>query len=212
MPSSPAPARTAAALQARHRGIDAMLHRVGDALHRMRRERSKITFAAVARRAAVSRTFLYQNPRARTLVQQAGADATAHTVRDHEQRVADVQASWRERALNAEDALKAAHHEVTRQRTTIADLLGKIRDLEQDLPPDGVQRIITDNTTLKQQVRQLNQENRGLQDRLRGARDNARFLDKRVADLEAAIADGALVSGEQQSRPAVKAPAVSETR
>jgi deoxyribodipyrimidine photolyase-like uncharacterized protein len=202
MSSSPAPARTTAALEARHRNIDAMLQRVGDALQRMRRDRVKITFAAVARRAAVSRTFLYQNSRARTLVQQCEAEATAYTVRDHDQRVADVQASWRERALNAEDALKAAHHEVTAQRTTIAELLGKIRDLEQDLPADGVQRIITDNTTLKQQVRQLTQENRRLQDRLHGARDNARFLDKRVADLEAALTDGPLVRGEQHNAPA----------
>jgi hypothetical protein len=207
MPSSPAP-RTAAAIQARHREIDAMLQRVSDALQRMRRERAKITFAAVARRAAVSRTFLYQNPRARTLVHQSETEAADYAIRDHEQRVADVQATWRERALNAEDALKAAHNEITIQRTTIAELLGKIRDIEQDLPHDGVHRIITDNTTLKQQVHQISQDNRRLEDRLRGARDNARFLDKRVADLEAAITDGALLGQGHRGRPAANTTAI----
>jgi hypothetical protein len=38
------------------------------------------------------------------------------------------------------------------QRNNIGQLLGKIRDLENDLPEDGVQRIVTENTTLKQQV------------------------------------------------------------
>jgi predicted nucleic acid-binding Zn-ribbon protein len=75
------------------------------------------------------------------------------------------------------------------QRDNIGQLLGKIRDLENDLPEDGVQRIVTANTTLKQQVRQLTQDKRRLEERLKGARDNNRFLDKRIADLEAELAD-----------------------
>lgn len=54
--------RTTAALQARRAAIDAMLVRVRDALRQIRRERARITIAAVARRADVSRTFLYQTP------------------------------------------------------------------------------------------------------------------------------------------------------
>ncbi|MEU3622793.1 hypothetical protein [Amycolatopsis coloradensis] len=76
------------------------------------------------------------------------------------------------------------------QRNGIGQLLGKIRDLEQDLPEDGIQRIVTENTTLKQTARQLTQENRRLHERLQGARDNTRFLDKRVADLEAQLLAG----------------------
>jgi hypothetical protein len=38
------------------------------------------------------------------------------------------EAAWRERALNAEDALKAAHAEILTQRTRIGELLGQIRD------------------------------------------------------------------------------------
>jgi outer membrane murein-binding lipoprotein Lpp len=73
------------------------------------------------------------------------------------------------------------------QRTTIGQLLGRIRDLEQDLSEDGIQRLLTENTTLKQKTRQLSQDNQRLQERLQAARDNARFLDKRVADLEAQL-------------------------
>src|SRR5262249_48878169 len=112
-------------------------------------------------------------------------EATDLAIHHHEQHVARGEASWRERALNAENALKVAHSEICQQRNATAELLGRIRDLEQDLPADGVQRVITENTTLKHQVRQLGQDNQRLEDRLRGARDNARFLDKRLADLEA---------------------------
>jgi hypothetical protein len=52
-----------------------------------------------------------------------------------------------ERALNAEDALKAAHHEIT------------------------VQRITTENTTLKQRVRTLTAGNRTLEEKLKAARE-----------------------------------------
>ena len=47
--------------------------RVHDALARMRREKTPVTVAAVARRAGVSRTFLYSNPEARTAVADAAA-------------------------------------------------------------------------------------------------------------------------------------------
>jgi phage shock protein A len=82
-----------------------------------------------------------------------------------------------------------AHTEIALQRNNIGQLLGKIRDLENDLPEDDVQRIVTENTALKQQVRQLTQDKRRLEERLKGARDNNRFLDKRIADLEAELAD-----------------------
>lgn len=42
---------------------------------------------------------------------------------------------------------------------------------------------------LKQRVRQLTTDNRTLDDRLKAARSNLRFQDRRVADLEARLAD-----------------------
>ena len=99
------------------------------------------------------------------------------------------EATWRERALNAEDALKAAHAEILAQRTRIGELLGRIRDLEAEWTQDAVQRITTENTTLKQRVRQLTADNRTLDERLKAARSNLRFQDRRIADLEARLAD-----------------------
>jgi septal ring factor EnvC (AmiA/AmiB activator) len=61
------------------------------------------------------------------------------------------------------------------------------RDLENDLPEDGIARTITENHALQTQVRQLIQDNRRLEERLVGARDTNRFLDKRIADLEAEL-------------------------
>jgi uncharacterized coiled-coil protein SlyX len=187
--STDSPPRTTAAIQARRDTTTVMLGRVRDALRQMRRDRARITVAAVARRADVSRTFLYQNPDARRLVNQAAGEATGQRTRDQTEHAAQVEASWRERALNAEDGLTRAHTEITQQRATIAQLLGRIRDLELDLPEDGIQRTLTENTTLKHQVRQLTEDNRRLDERLKGARDNNRFLDKRIADLESQLAD-----------------------
>ena len=48
---------------------------------------------------------------------------------------------WKDRALNAEDALKAAYAEISSQRDQIGKLLGRIRDLEIDLPANAVERI-----------------------------------------------------------------------
>lgn len=181
------PDQTAAAIAARRRTADLMNGRVRQVLTQMRRERAKITFAAVARRADVSRTFLYQNDEARRLVEGAAAEAAGQFTKDESAKAAQLEASWRERALNAEELLKAAGDEIRSQRRQLATLLGRVRDLEVNLPADAVQRLVSENTTLKVQLRQQKQDNRALEDRLKGARDNNRFLDKRIADLEAEL-------------------------
>jgi chromosome segregation ATPase len=99
------------------------------------------------------------------------------------------EATWRERALNAEEALKATHTEILSQRTRIGELLGQIRDLQAEWTQEAVQRITTENTTLKQRVRQLTTDNRTQDERLKAARSNLRFQDRRMADLEAQITD-----------------------
>ena len=101
------------------------------------------------------------------------------------------EATWRERALNAEDALKAANTEILNQRTRIGELLGRIRDLEAEWTQDAIQRVTTENTSLKQRVRQLTADNRTLDERLTAARSNLRFQDRRIADLEARLTDPA---------------------
>jgi chromosome segregation ATPase len=184
---APAP-RTAAAVAARRRTTEAALQRVRDAILRLRREKAQVTVAAISRRAAVSRAFLYSNPDARAAVTDAIAQAGKHRSRMLADQDDEREATWRERALNAEDALKTAHTEILTQRARIGELLGQVRDLEAGWTQDAIQRITTENTTLKQRVRTLTTDNRTLDERLKAARDNLRFHDKRIADLEAQLA------------------------
>jgi len=180
--------RTAAAVLARRQNTEHKLHRVREAITVLRRQKAPITSAALARRAGVSRTFLYENTDARALVADAVTSTNRQRAHAHAQRDDEQEASWRERALNAENALKIAHNEIRTQRDRIAELLGNIRDLEQQWSTEDIQRISTENTTLKQRVRQLSQDNRTLEERLQAARSNGRFQDRKIAQLEAQLA------------------------
>jgi chromosome segregation ATPase len=181
--------RTAAALAARRRSTETALQRVHDAIARIRREKAHVSVAAVARRADVSRTFLYDNPEARAAIASAMAEAGEHRSRTLADQDDEREATWRERALNAEDALKAAHAEILAQRTRIGELLGQIRDMQAEWTEEAIQRVTTENATLKQRIRQMTADNRTLDERLKAARSNLRFQDRRVADLEAQLAD-----------------------
>jgi Family of unknown function (DUF6262) len=181
------PDRTAAAIQARRHAAQQKLQHVRDAIAAIRRARTPVTYPAVARHAGVSRTFLYANPDARAMVSQA----ISKSGKQPAQAGDDQEPSWRERALNAEAALKTAEAEIRAQRRRVAILMGQIRDLEQDLAPQAAQRIATENTTLKQRVRQLTSDNRTLEQRLEAARSNNRFADRRIAQLEAQLAEQA---------------------
>lgn len=180
--------RTAAALAARRRRTEAALHRVHAAIARLRREKTHVSVAAVARRADVSRTFLYDNLEARTAVATAMAEAGERRSQMLAEQDNEREATWRERALNAEEGLKAAQAEILAQRTRIGELLGQVRDLEAEWTEEAIQRITAENTALKQRVRRLTADNRTLDERLKAARSNLRFQDRRVADLEAQVA------------------------
>ncbi|QIS23482.1 DUF6262 family protein [Nocardia terpenica] len=178
--------RTAAAVEARRRSSAAALARVHDTISRLRREKAHISVATVARRARVSRTFLYDNPDAKAAVETARTGHAAAPDADHEPA---QDTSWRERALNAEAALKLAHTEILTQRTRIGEQLGQIRDLQAEWTAEAIRRITTENTTLKQRVRQLTTANRSLDERLQAARSNLRFQDRRIADLEGQLTE-----------------------
>jgi predicted nuclease with TOPRIM domain len=178
---------TKAALAARRNATEAALKRVHDAITRLRREKAQVSVAAVARRAGVSRTFLYGNQDARAAVTAAITASGDRRVQLLAAQDDEQEATWRERALNAEDGLKAAHAEILAQRIRIGELLGQVRDLESEWTKEAIARITTENTTLKQRVRQLTTDNRTLDERLQAARTNLRFHDKRIADLEAQL-------------------------
>lgn len=184
-------ARTAVAILARQQHTAGLLREVTDALRQMRRDGTRVTVRGVARRAGVSRTFLYENTDARRLVDDA---LTAAAQRGRSERTAGrdtagQESAWRERGLNAESALAIANREVLQQRGQIAELMGRLRDLEHSWSHDGVQRLTSENTTLKQRIRQLDETNQALDERLKAARSNTRFLDRRIADLETQLLD-----------------------
>jgi chromosome segregation ATPase len=181
--------RTAAALASRRGSTQVALGRVHDAITRLRREKTPVSVAAVSRRAGVSRTFLYANAAARAAVADAIADVDERRGQALAEQDDRQEATWRERALNAEDALKAANAEIFTQRTRIGELLGQIRDLQAEWTDDAIQRITTENTTLKQRLRRLITDHRALEERLTAARSNLRFQDRRVADLQAKLVD-----------------------
>ena len=184
------PDRTAAAIAARRRASEQKLQQVRDAVTTLRRRQTPVTYPAVARAAGVSRTFLYANPDARALISDViGEDARSEPPGPG--TGGDPEPAWRERALNAEAAQKTAEAEIAAQRRRMAILLGQIRDLEHDLSPEAAQRLVTENTTLKQRVRELTHDNKTLEERLEAARSNNRFSDRRIAQLEAQLTERA---------------------
>jgi hypothetical protein len=180
--------RTAAALASRRRDSQAALDRVHAAIDHLRRQRTPVSVAAVARYARVSRTFLYTNPDARIALDTAKHQAAQHHP-EPDSYSDPREASWRERALNAETALKTATAEIVAHRDRIGELLGRIRDLEADWTEESLGRVTAENTALKQRVRRLTADNRTLDERLKAARSNLRFQDRRIAELEAQLAE-----------------------
>ncbi|MGA5191437.1 DUF6262 family protein [Streptomyces griseoincarnatus] len=187
MPSTYPPA---AATAARHRQTHRKLADVQSAIAQLRRETERLTVTAIARRAGVSSTFLYENPQARAMVQDAVAATRTRRDRRSTAEHDRVEATWRERALNAEEGLTRAHDEIRAQRQRIGALMGQIRDSETATRSgESVQATVAENAALKRRIRQLTQEHRELQERLEGCRANLRFADDRIGELEAELAE-----------------------
>lgn len=185
-------ARTSAAMEVRRRQGNEKLTRVKKALASLP-DGEAVSVAAVARAAGVSRSFLYQNDEAQRLV-------SGHERRGIRRRPAPMgqDAAWKQRALNAESHISQLVDEINLQRARIGELIGQVRDLQSDLPADGVQRLSEENRALRQENAQLVRDNRRANERLAASRDNNRFLDKRVADFEAEILE---VRGFDQTSP-----------
>jgi hypothetical protein len=97
---------------------------------------------------------------------------------------AQQEASWRERALNAEDQVRKLRQELTTQRRLVSDLMGQLRE------PDGTwvqqerDRLRKENELVCSQRNQLLRERDDLQRRLEGARANvSRLNERRVSEL-----------------------------
>jgi Family of unknown function (DUF6262) len=189
---STAASQTAAANQARRKRTEDKLRSVADAIQQMQRRRLPVTYPAIAARAGVSRTFLYDNPAARDLISAAITRGGTRRQHDQADRDAQAEASRRQRALDAEQALKTAHAEIRAQRAGIGELLGELRDTQREHDHDALQRLTAENTTLKQRLRQLTSDQRAMEEKLQAARSNNRFLDKRIAGLEAQLLEAGI--------------------
>jgi hypothetical protein len=184
---SPAAPQTEAANRARRQRTEEKQRGIADAIAQLQRRKLPVTYPAVAARAGVSRTFLYDNPTARGLVTAAITRASGQRQQEVTSRDAQAEASWQQRARNAEQELKAAHAEIHAQRARIGDLLGQLRDTQHEHPSGTAERLTADNATLRQRIRDLTAQQRTLEERLQAARSNNRFLDKRIAGLEAEL-------------------------
>jgi len=143
-----------------------------------------ITVSAVHRLAGVSRSFAYENEEARALIVAAQLRSRARANGRIDALTAQQEASWRERALNAEDHLRDLRREVTTQRRLISELTGQLRE------PDGTwiardrERLREANELLLVERNNLLRERGELQRRLGGARANVSRLNaQRVTEL-----------------------------
>ncbi len=172
------------AIDARKHAAASKVAAVGKAVRALGRTGAPVTRAGVAQLAGVSRSFTYENGAANSIIADAQTRTQAHAEGRIEKRTAQEEASWRERALNAEDEIRNLRRELATQRQLVSDLLGQLRD------PDGIwiehdrNRLRPENEHLRSERNQLLRERNELQRRLDGARANiSRLNERRVQDL-----------------------------
>lgn len=179
--SRPRPDR---AIDARRREATTKVASVEKAVKLLGRTGAPITRAAVSKLAGVSRSFTYENEHARAIIAAAQARTQARAEVRVETLTAQQEASWRERALNAEEEVRKLRQEVTTQRRLVGDLIGQLRE------PDGTwvehdrDRLRKENELLVSERNQLVGERDDLRRRLDGARANvSRLNERRVTEL-----------------------------
>ena len=186
--SSPLKAQTRSqpdkAIDARRRDSAAKLAAVSRVVKQLGRSGVPVTRATVARLAGVSRSFTYENQTARTIIDTARSRSEARARTRIGTVTAQEEASWRERALHAEDYARQLRKEVALQRRLVSDLTGQLRE------PDGTwierdrDRLRLTNEALLAERNQLVRERDELRRKLEAARSNvSRLLDRRVTEL-----------------------------
>jgi chromosome segregation ATPase len=157
---------------------------VHKAVNLLGRTGAPMTRAAVSQLAGVSRSFTYENEQARAIIAAAQARTKASDDGRMETVTAEQEASWRERALNAEDQVRKLRQEVATQQRLVGDLIGQLRE------PDGTwiehdrDRLRKENDILLSERNQLLRERDDLQRKLNGARANiSRLAERRVTEL-----------------------------
>jgi chromosome segregation ATPase len=132
----------------------------------------------------VSRSFTYQNKDADALIAAAQTRSRATAAGDLHAVTAQQEASWRERALNAEDRVRDLNREIGQERQLVADLLGQLRDPDGTWLAEDRAQLREENQRLLADRNQMLATQRDLQRRLDGARANiSRLTSARVTQL-----------------------------
>lgn len=172
------------AIAARRHAAERKAAAVAKAVKTLARTGAPITCAGVARLAGVSRSFIYENDQARAILTAAQARTQARTAGSIPAATAQQEASWRERALNAEQHARDLQRELTAQRRLAAGLLGQLRQPDGTWLADERDRLHADNEHLLAERNQLARERGDLRRKLEAARANlARLTEHRVAEL-----------------------------
>jgi len=172
------------AIDARRRASTDKVAAVTKVVNLLGRTGVPITRASVSKLAGVSRSFTYENVEARQLIDAAQTRSQVRAEGRAERATAQQEASWRERALNAEDHILGLRREIATQRRLVSDLTGQLRE------PDGTwierdrDRLRETNDVLLSERHQLLRERDELRRQLAGARANvARLNAARVVEL-----------------------------
>lgn len=172
------------AIDARRREATSKVALVEKAVKLLGRTGAPITRAAVSQLAGVSRSFTYENSDARSIIAAAQARTQARAESRPETLSTQQEASWRERALNAEEEVRKLRQELMTQRRLVGELMGQLRE------PDGTwiehdrERLRQENEVLCSERNQLLRERNELQRRLDGARANvSRLSERKVTEL-----------------------------
>lgn len=177
------------AIEARRADSQAKVEAVEKAVRALGRAGLPITRSAVAKHARVSRTFLYENSAAADIVDKA-EQRTKAKARVTQNAALDVEASsWRERALNAEDALRRTRNELVEARREVADLLGQLRDPDGTWLREDRERLLGEREALVKERNELRQSLR----RAETQRDSARTVADRLrqSNVRELFPDGA---------------------
>lgn len=176
--------RPEAAIDSRRRAAAAKTTAVAKAVRTLGRAGAPITRASVAHLAGVSRSFTYENATTRALINEAQARSQAKVTDRVEAMTTQQEASWRERALNAEDQLRGIRRELSTQRRLVADLMGQLRQPDGTWIEDDRNRLREQNEQLLAERDRLAKERNEVQRRLEGARANIAHLNSdRVTEL-----------------------------
>ncbi len=163
---------------------DAKAAAVGKAVRSLARTGAPLTSAAIARLAGVSRSFIYENDQARAHVTAAQARTQIRAAGAIPAATAQQEASWRERALNAEQKIRDLQHELTAQRRLAAGFLGQLRQPDGTWLADETTRLHEENERLLTERNQLARERNDLARKLEAARASlARLTEQKVTEL-----------------------------